>query len=125
MFWVRGFGLVVLCFFVAGCSGYTKYQPSDFLEWPPDTEAEKGKFQVGTSVKIQTKDGEVVHGDIQSVGDKAFIVEGRSVSYSHIETIKVKETLWYPTAVVSAGIVVTGILVFGPEGRFSTDNAGK
>lgn len=111
--------VVVLCLSLCGC-GYTRHSPAEYSNWPPDHDT--NPIEVGKTVKIQSKDGLVVKGKVESVAESEFEVAGKHILYSEVEVVQVRTFLIWPTVVIAAGVAVLGFVLFTVPGDFSTDN---
>ena len=115
--------VAVMCFLIMGCSGYMRYDQSEFSDWPETFQDETNPIKIGKTVKIKTVDGAVVDGTVNSVSASGFVVDDRPVESSKVETAQVRSFLWVPTAVVGVSLVVawavfsTPASTVTPEGR--------
>jgi len=112
---------LVLCFYILGCTGYKKYQLSGDENWAQISQKEKGPIQVGKFIKVQTADGQKMHGTVDSVNEFDFILDGKQVNYISIEFVQVHELLWVPTITLGAASVFTWLVLTVETGKFSTD----
>ena len=119
MAWVKKACALLLCLSLAGCSAYTKYDRSALGNRPPTTETGTAVIIVGQSVKVQTTDGVVVKGSIESMEDTALVVGGQQIHHAQVEEIWVRSFQWAPTLAVAAATAMVYVIVTSSAGTFT------
>ncbi|MBK8164724.1 MAG: hypothetical protein IPK64_02045 [bacterium] len=105
----------------SGCSGYRQYDRSEHPQLPTSSSNGDDIIAVGKSIRVRTARGIVVEGKVESVGQSECMVDGESVPYSEIESIRVRSFLWTPTVVaVGAAAFVVRMITYD-AGTFSPD----
>lgn len=112
--------IIILCFFIFGCTGYKKYDLSAGTNWAQRHQQENTPIQVDKFVKIQTTDGKEFLGFINSVSETGFKINEQQIDYSSIETVQAREFLWAPTLTIAAISAFTVLLFSIEPGVFST-----
>lgn len=116
----RDLGAFLLCFALAGCSGYRSYDRSSPGDWPPVDGDGAPIIKSGSSVRAHTADGLDVEGKVESVDAIAFVVDGQPLPYNQVEVLQVRSFLVAPTAALAAGVGVLGALLMTSAGTFET-----
>jgi len=123
--WVKQITTFALCLTLVGCSGYTRYNKSDFAEWPPSNDSKNTPLNLGDSVVVHTTKGIEYNGVVESMDETVIVVAGQSILFDDIELIQVRSTLWAPTAVLAVTAVAASLVFLTPEPTISVDNVSK
>ncbi|MHB8077895.1 MAG: hypothetical protein ACYDIE_01395 [Candidatus Krumholzibacteriia bacterium] len=102
---------------VAGCAGYTQYKRSADNNLPLITADGISLISPGKLVRVRTVNGEVVAGKVDSIGQMQFVVAGRPVLFTEVDSIQVRGVLWVPTVVaVGVATFVVRLATLGSNG---------
>jgi len=119
---IRLSGVIALCIWLAGCSGYTVYGRAAFISGPPVSGTGTPVVATGRKVKVETADGGMLSGVVEAVGDTSLVVAAQEIPYSRMEAIWVRSFLWMPTLAVVATTAMVYAVASSSAGTFSTND---
>lgn len=123
MKWSKLVGVITLCILLTGCSGYSRYGGTAFINGPPVTDGGTRVLTVGQKVKVETSDGIVLKGPVEAVTDTSLVVAAQDIPFARAEVIWVKSTLWAPTLAVLATSAWVYNMASSSAGIFAHNNS--
>ena len=107
----------------SGCSGYRHYGRLDAPHLLIGGAGHGNVVEVGELVRVRTTSGIEIRGRVESLGPAEFLVGGKTVPYSEIESVQVRSILWAPTVVTLGTVAFLVRMITLNDALFSPHNA--